>query len=1032
MYEEAKGFDNILCSDRLDQTDDKLNSDNVENNIFKDQSFTDGYLVLGNKKNKPISGFKKKSKRYLEDQEMGSMGDDPEKSTRFKPSSFKASKMYKEDYKNEDTMPDDHVLATNNILRIEKTRPELSSEEEVVNPKNHVKQRSRYLFKTHKDQTLIDYASRKMNSKTQTFRHKTNHQQKPTSKLKSCYRKLRCKKFIQGNDIIFSSGSDDSDGEDMEGFTEKQRIEHIESLWKYQINLLLTAHKTITVYKKSNLTTAFEGDFTNLTKPQEELIFGVTEDIEYKEREEYTAKPRFFILLPTQRFYIIWNMIIIGLLCYIATFLPYRIAFIEDSNAIGWTIWDYFSDFLFFLDVVFSCITAYERKDGILEVRTRQIILNYAKGWLTIDVIACIPFTLIGILVGWNLGGSTGKLLRLARLPRLYKMIRILKVFNFIQVIQTNSKIKAFLDFLKRYSGILRLMKTVVYSFLVIHLISCLWYGIAKAQGSNPDTWLARGGYQDKSEFYLYLLCVYWALQTLTTVGFGDITAKTEVELYVTIFWMIFGVIFYSITVSNLASIISSLDVAESRTQAYLSNLNEFSIDLPDGTHTKIRQFIEVNSKNSDNSEYQDLLLNDLPSSLRSEVIAHTHGEVIRKILFFRDKDISFMWKIVPMLKPLKAMAGLVIYNQQEKGKEMYFILKGRIKLWYNLSTRYLSPPSMKGFNQYVEGSYFGDCDIFTGIHDSTAMPATEVNLLVLSRVDVKRLIEKIPKDMERFTKLAKERIYTHQENIIRSLQKDKKAYIELQKSQRGEIDPKSPAQFIVKNLRAHLETKGEKSTFEDRLYRSIKNSPVAEIDSEDEIVPLESEINQALSETMSKSATSQSSSSSEASSNSVDSEELADKIEETKSINSKILAKKETQSLSQAPTGFNKPGRNKDRRTSDVFEDMLQNRMVAFLNDLKEKKKKQQDEKTRKLKELEKVKTNPGMSNYQLPPSTIDEKHKKLLKNYGTIKEIVDLVKEENVALSQAISELYNHNKFIRDKTIENEEKIKRLLNKI
>lgn len=53
---------------------------------------------------------------------------------------------------------------------------------------------------------------------------------------------------------------------------------------------------------------------------------------------------------------------------------------------------------------------------------------------------------------------------------------------------------------------------------------------------------------------------MYWAFQTVTTVGFGDVPALTVSEKILALFWMAFGVGFYSFTVGNLTSIIASLD----------------------------------------------------------------------------------------------------------------------------------------------------------------------------------------------------------------------------------------------------------------------------------------------------------------------------------------------------------------------------------------------------------------------------------------------------------------------------------------
>ena len=48
---------------------------------------------------------------------------------------------------------------------------------------------------------------------------------------------------------------------------------------------------------------------------------------------------------------------------------------------------------------------------------------------------------------------------------------------------------------------------------------------------------------------------MYWAFQTLTTVGFGDFGAYNTGEIAITTIWMIVGVTFYTFVVASLTSI---------------------------------------------------------------------------------------------------------------------------------------------------------------------------------------------------------------------------------------------------------------------------------------------------------------------------------------------------------------------------------------------------------------------------------------------------------------------------------------------
>merc|ERR1711871_28908 len=109
-----------------------------------------------------------------------------------------------------------------------------------------------------------------------------------------------------------------------------------------------------------------------------------------------------------------------------------------------------------------------------------------------------------------------------------------------------------------------KLGKLVVLMGVIGHWLSCLWFWTGTLDSNFQDprgneligwTYRELGGDSTTNPFYFYSKSFYWAIMTMTTVGYGDIFPSTEYELVVAIGGMIIGGFVFGLVVGNLAEL---------------------------------------------------------------------------------------------------------------------------------------------------------------------------------------------------------------------------------------------------------------------------------------------------------------------------------------------------------------------------------------------------------------------------------------------------------------------------------------------
>lgn len=251
--------------------------------------------------------------------------------------------------------------------------------------------------------------------------------------------------------------------------------------------------------------------------------------------------------------------------------------------------------------------------------------------------------------------------------------------------------IKGFLDEFDNLQPIsYRLIPIAVMLPLLVHLVACGW--IALGSGTAGV---------DADKVSEYIKGIYWAFTTLTTVGYGDISAKTNPQMLYACLIQFVGVGVFGYVLSNVASLLARNDAAR---EHHMNNLDRAELymsshEIPNHLRTKVRSYYHYMWQ-SKKGYQDDSIIEDLPVKIQSELYLHINKPILEKVPFLRDADADLIEDLMHQLEFRICVPGERVFRKGDRGDAMYFVHKGHIEIL--------------GDNQEVlttlsEGAFFGE-----------------------------------------------------------------------------------------------------------------------------------------------------------------------------------------------------------------------------------------------------------------------------------------------------------------------------------
>ncbi|XP_045062336.1 potassium voltage-gated channel subfamily H member 8, partial [Coregonus clupeaformis] len=404
---------------------------------------------------------------------------------------------------------------------------------------------------------------------------------------------------------------------------------------------------------------------------------------------------------------------------------------------------DILVEILFIIDIVLNFRTTYVSTTGQVVYEARSIFVHYATSWLFVDLIAALPFDLLyAFNISVYFGVHLLKTVRLLRLLRLLQKLERYSEYSAVVLtllmstfallahwmacvwyfigrkeIESNSlsswdngwlhelakrlDTPYFLSPLTSFLGVTDSMHTSITNGLAANynhwnasgsepigqdfsssFSSGQWNvsgaGRSQVNGSGVSGAALGGGPSVRSS---YVTSLYFALSSLTSVGFGNVSANTDSEKIFSICTMLIGALMHAVVFGNVTAIIQRMYSRRSLYHTRTKDLKDFIRvhGLPKALEQRMMECFQTTWSVNNGIDVSELL-KDFPDELRADIAMHLNKELLQLSLF-ESASRGCLRSLSLIIKTSFCAPGEYLIRQGDALQAIYFVCSGSMEV---------------------------------------------------------------------------------------------------------------------------------------------------------------------------------------------------------------------------------------------------------------------------------------------------------------------------------------------------------------